>query len=275
MINYDFTFNGTSASSLGIRLQEAISISAPTPNVTAYSVPGRNGDLHIYDGSYKNRTAQAKCYFYAPPTPASPDAFSEKLHAISEWLLSGQGYFRLEHSDDPTHYMMGRVTNGAEISARIHALQPFTIKFDCKPQRFFKESTDPTSPLYPPTIVLSGASATAVLKNPSNFRALPLITFKTSASSAGVNYGRAAFNVIGDTSENNKIEMPHAELWLGETITFDCETQNAYSETDNFNPYLELAGELYLVPKSVSEETRVTIRGRFVEMTIHQRWWEP
>lgn len=133
----DFTFNGKKASDYGIRLQEAISFSAAVPVVQAVHVPGRNGDLHIFDGSFENRTASAKCFVLA-------DNAADAMAAVNSFLFEGfsGGYKPLIPSDDEGHYWEAIVTNAGEIQTRLSKLNPFTIEWTCKPYRIDVESGD-------------------------------------------------------------------------------------------------------------------------------------
>ena len=92
MVNHKIWLYHVANDEVGIRLQGALEIAAPEPNMTAVTVPGRNGDLHYYDGSYKNRPAGVGAYVYRPEDVK--DAFGE----IHEWLFGAVGYRRKAES---------------------------------------------------------------------------------------------------------------------------------------------------------------------------------
>ena len=50
---------------VGLRLQGPVSFSAPQAKVDTLSVPGRNGDIHFFDGSYANISGSARCFALA------------------------------------------------------------------------------------------------------------------------------------------------------------------------------------------------------------------
>ena len=55
MLNENFFYAGLNALSNGICLQKPITFTGAEPDVETIHVPGRNGDLSIYTGAYKNR----------------------------------------------------------------------------------------------------------------------------------------------------------------------------------------------------------------------------
>ena len=57
-----FWLDGACSLDAGIRLQNELTFGQATPRVTVTSIPGRSGDLHMWDGSYSNVTGTAKCY---------------------------------------------------------------------------------------------------------------------------------------------------------------------------------------------------------------------
>ena len=57
-----FWLDGACSLDAGIRLQNELTFGQATPRVTVTSIPGRSGDLHMWDGSYSNVTGTAKCF---------------------------------------------------------------------------------------------------------------------------------------------------------------------------------------------------------------------
>ena len=160
MLKYSLWFGGVSSRDLGIEMQGGLTLSCPIPRVTTYQVPGRNGDLHISDGTFENRTAVAECYVYRK------DHLETAFRGIYGWAFGDGGYQRLVSDDDPEHYLMARVANGGDVAAKIRRLSPFSLEFDCMPQRFLTCGDD--------AIELVGAYGTATLMG--SFRPLMLST---------------------------------------------------------------------------------------------------
>jgi phage-related protein len=137
MLKYDLWFDGQSGHDIGIRMQGGLALSCPVPRVQTFQIPGRNGDLHISDGTFENRVASADCYVY------KKDQVERAFRAIYAWAFGSGEYRRLVSDEDPEHYLMARVANGADVAAKVKAMAPFSLQFDCMPQRFLTSGDAP------------------------------------------------------------------------------------------------------------------------------------
>jgi phage-related protein len=235
MLNETFYLDGIDARSAGIQLQAPIEFSEAVPVVDAQTIPGRNGDLIWYTGSYENRSGSAPCFCLQKDV-------EKAVSSAGRFLMSRKGYRRLETSDDPEHYWMARVENSPQIAMRLSTLAPFEVEFDCKPQRFVKEGEKPVN-LY----------ARSVLFNRYGQTALPLIKV----------YGRGTASlVVGDCVVDMNI--------YGGLIYLDSETQNAYNINGNQNQYIK-APEF---PKLFDGENEISWVGNIDRVEIIPRWWE-
>lgn len=235
MLNETFIFKNKRAKSKGIELQESISISAAVPNVDETTIPGRNGTLISYDGSYANRTITAWCYLL-------DHALEQGIDSINAWLLGQNGYFRFEDSNDTKHFMLARAVRGLDKNARMSLLNPFTLEFDAKPQRFLKlgeKAVDVTS--------------TKAIYNPTSFPALPLLEISGSGDIAVTVFG-ITLNVYG----------------LNGVITYDAETDTAYNGAQNLNSMVGTTDTL-IIPKGKND---ITVTGSVTSLKITPRWWE-
>lgn len=201
MSDYKFWLDDVCCEDVGIYLQKPIEFSAAEPRAERVEVPGRNGDLHIYDGSYKNRTGKAECY-------ALVNDVSAYMANINDFLFSSAGYQKLHVSDDPNHFWEARIANASEIASRVNLLNPFTIEFDCKPFRRLIDGEEITE-------ITNGGN----IYNPSKFEAEPYIYF----TSTGEGYIQIGYNIIDITQ---KIETTAI------AIIADCETWTVYPEND-------------------------------------------
>lgn len=239
MHNETFYLDGVDAKEVGIRLQKAIEFAAASPVVENKTVPGRNGDLLIYTGAYKNRKGEAECF-------ALKENVISSIGEINNFLFSQLGYRRLECSNDPDHFWLAKVTNSARIEQRMRMLAPFEITFDCKPQRFLISGETPFEYLEPSFII-----------NPTQFPAKPVI----------VVYGTGAGNlVVGGTVVQIKE--------LEDEIILDCEMMNAYRQVgegapENKNSCI-YAPEF---PELLPGENIVSWDGGITSVKITPRWW--
>ncbi len=226
---------------MGIKLQKAIEIENATPNVETITVPGKNGALTYWDGTYQNRVVTAKCFVLNKNA-------ADYLEAISVWLARTPGYLRLEMSQEPNVFMLARVSSLGTTSVRNGVLAPFEIKFDCMPQKFLK----------------SGEHVSQV-KNGGNvynawLPAKPLI-YITCHGTVSLTIGESTIKLaVGGTK------------W--QTYYIDCETQNIY---ERFGVSVNSKAEVNEFPLLAHGETSVAWdNGR--DGTIHNvkiipRWW--
>lgn len=193
----DFTFNGVSASSVGIKLCEPIVFSPAVPRVKTIQIPGRSGDLHIDEGAFNSRTGTAKC-FVIDSTIGS----SAKMANVAAFCFSKKGYLKLVPHDDPEHFWYARVSNGAQIASRLGILAPFSIVFDCKPFRYTADAET----------IINYTGGTQTLTNPTGFIAYPLLY--VTATGAGSVYNQYGSVDILDATNGE--------------IIIDCEDHRAY-----------------------------------------------
>ena len=236
MHNETFYLDGVDARSVGIKLQRPVQFSEPVPDTEVIHVPGRNGDLTMFSGSYENRVGSADCY-------ALGDGVTETVVGINNFLMGVQSYRKLTTSNDPNHYWMARVVNGARIDNRKDVLNPFEIEFDCKPQRYLVDGN----------YILSYALPSGeVMPNPTQFDAKPLISIYGS--------GEGQLIIAGETITISEI---------GEYVTIDCDTMNAYNGPVNRNSSVTMSGWPKLPPDTVSYE----FSGGITRIEITPRWW--
>ena len=228
-----FVYDGQNSRDFGIKLQSQITIDKAEPNLKTVEVVGRNGDLHQWDGSYSNRTATVKCFILS-------DQVNVYLQQIQLWTQLKPGYHRFEIPEEPDTYMMAMVSDGGKTDIRGNVLAPFTIKFNCMPQKFLKSGDVPI------TLTSGGTLYNAY------FKALPLITV----------YGSGAGTLtIGGTT----VTIKSIDQW----VTLDCETCEAYKNADNKNS--TITAPEYPALKNGSNV--VAWSGDIEKIEIIPRWW--
>ena len=130
-------FNGKKSSDFGVWASGSQIFETPAKRVERISVPGRNGDLIIEDGSFENVELTFKDCFI-------PNNFAEKFSNFKSFLNRQKGYQRLELSWLPDEYRLA--TFADSISPTIKNWDgrgKFDITFNCKPQRFLKSGEEP------------------------------------------------------------------------------------------------------------------------------------
>lgn len=102
---------------------------APEPDYEAISVPGRNGDLHFWNGRWKNKLITYHCVCTDNARTAVP--------ALLTQLLAQYGYQRITDTLHTDYYKMGEYV-GATIPVYSDGGKTarFDLTFDCKPQKW-------------------------------------------------------------------------------------------------------------------------------------------
>lgn len=112
----------------------------PERSYEVLEVPGRDGDIVIDNGNFKNYR-QSYSVFIDSNDP--DEAYYQRVSSkIAEWLLSNPGYQRLEDSYDPEFYRMAYYSGGSNFSNFFNTYGRGTIEFTCAPRRFYKSGDE-------------------------------------------------------------------------------------------------------------------------------------
>ena len=230
-----FIYNGKSTKDFGVYISGLNTYGSPERDIDTISVPGRNGDLTIDNGRYKNVTISYPAFIY--------DSFDANIEGFRNFMLNQTGYNRLEDTYHPDEYRMaivkGNITPNVEDTL---VAGKFDVSFNCKPQRYLKTGEIPYD------IVDDSA-----IYNPTLFPALPLLKV----------YGKGVLH-IGDY---NAQIAEHTYDYM----VIDCEMMDAYYETHNLNGYLTVGSNGF--PKIEPGGHNITMDDTITRMIVIPRWY--
>lgn len=208
----ELTFNNTTFSSFGVYWDGSQLFATPEKQVEFFEIPGRNGDLSIFQDRYKNLSINVNCFIR--------EDFIQHHSDLMNFLLSQDGYQRFENSKEPDVFRMAQYVAHLEPSTGAFLKYGnFTLVFNCKPQKWLKTGEDAIS-----------VSSSMTVVNPTQFNALPLI--KVSGTGT-ININDSQLELSENTS----------------TTYIDCDIQDAYEGTVNRNDDLTITnGFPVLVP---------------------------
>lgn len=128
---YDMYYNGNAGSMYGAYLEERPAPPAPTRRYETVTVPGRDGDLYIDDGSYDDITISVTLNFMSDHA----SDWGWKYRNVKSWIL-GDGDKKLAFQDDQSvYYKVKRATiKGTEREARIFG--GIDVDFVCDPYTY-------------------------------------------------------------------------------------------------------------------------------------------
>ena len=173
-------FGNIDSADYGIYITGESVYDAPERAVDMVKVPGRNGAIALDLGRWENIEVSypAGCF------GGDQSDFATRISDFRNAIVSQIGYQRLADTYNPSEYRMGVYTDGLDVKpAGMGRAGEFTIKFDCKPQRFLTSGETETT-------VSSGDALT----NPTQYEASPLLMIE--------GYGNISFNGYDIDLEN-------------------------------------------------------------------------
>ena len=234
-------FNGVSSKDVGIEVETFPTYDIPEREYEAIHVPGRNGDIIIDNGTYKNvkRSYQVSIATYNIP-------YSQKMAGVAKWLHSAPGYARLEDSYEPDFYRLGYYNEEVSLENLFNEAGKATINFTCKPQRFYKSGDMPVE------FTSSGA-----LQNRTVNIALPKVIVTKDTTEGKFTIGNATITVLADA---------------GTSIIVDSELQDAYNVLgENMNSYITFDDGIF--PILEPGNNIVSFTGGITKLEVIPRWW--
>lgn len=127
-------FNGRSSLQYGIQVEHYPDYDVAEHEYEIIEVPGRNGDVIIDKGSFKNVD---RTYELATGS-TSKDSFIFLMKQFVNWLHSASGYARLEDDYEPEYYRLAVFKESINITNLYNQAGRASVTFSCKPQRFLK-----------------------------------------------------------------------------------------------------------------------------------------
>ena len=228
-----FYIDGVASSTYGIFCSGTGVFNAPERDIQRIEIPGRNGELTIDNGRYRNITVSYPAIFVA--------GFQSNIENARAWLCKAAGYRKLTDDWNTTTYRMARYTGGLDLDvATMLDAARATLQFDCMPQRFLNSGDTAVA-------VTNGGTIT----NPTQFDAEPLITVNGS--------GNGTLTVGSTVLTISSISV---------SVNLDCATKRAYKGTTALDS--NVSGTY---PVLVSGSNTVSWTGGITGVSIKPRWW--
>lgn len=253
---HSFTFDGVNSRTYcDLFVSGGGTHNAPERDIESVSVPGRNGDLTIDHGRYKNITVSYDGWILGEDY----EFVRSKMDLAKQFLCSRIGYKRLtddyylDINNNPIYYRMARLSGdlGFSVSNTYPVTAVTSIKFDCMPQRWRLDGEIP--------LQIASSSPDITYNNPTAYESLPLITIQ------GV--GPASIAISG-------IEVKISELGGG--IILDSEIERAYWIVNDV--YIPKDNKVILTnnkyPRIPPNEFTIEYLGDGItSISIVPRWW--
>ena len=243
---YDVWFNNKSLADFGVHVNGNKTFDGPEIDYETIEIPGRNGDLHVYNGRYKNVDLTYRAFIAGDNSLHEADSkrnFSVRMRQLRAYLMSQIGYKRLEDTYHPDEFRKAVFKGRIETDAINLMAGEFDLEFSCMPQRFLKSGEK-----------VKTFNTHGIIENPTSYTAKPLVRIYGK--------GNLTINGIGITITNS---CPY------EYVDFDCEIQDAFYGLNNCNPYITLYdGEFYTLSSGVND---IIFGSGVTKAEITPRWW--
>ena len=254
------TFNNISTTELGILVEVFPDYEIPERSMDIVSVPGRNGDIIIDHGTYKNVN---RVYRFAKPCDAIYPTPAAAARVISNWLMAPHGYRRLQDSYDGDrfdhYYRDAYFKGGVTVSNINNDAGRLACTFVCKPQRFAIIETLPTC--------TNQSQYVFSLWNRHPYDANPIITI--TANTTG-KYTIFTGSVQAPGSVALQLSMNS-----GQTLVIDTETKNVYSRSTSWNEVVTVTNPdwIKLAASTTTSFLIVAPTGGTFSAEVDPRWW--
>lgn len=211
-----FTYDGTPSYDFKCLVFPRDVDTSPVKDYTVESVPGRSGDILLYNKRFQNVAHTYDCIIY--------EDFDLNYNELRSFLLSRDGYCRLTDTIHPDEFYHAYI--GDAIQPRItrdRDMGKFTLTFMRKPQRWLTSGESEYTVRSDGNWVSNGQ-----ITNPTRFPCYPLLYFWGSSLSSG-------FDVL---MSNN----PHATSYYYNSteITLANVDATTYSYINTYGLYIDM-----------------------------------
>ena len=266
------TYDGVDSSDFGVFISGEGVFDAPARRGEMISIPGRNGSLFMDEGVFENITVEYPAFIGT----GYESLFRQKLGDLRSWLTSRGNYKRLTDTYHPDEFRLGVYREGLEVDPEhITRAGEFTMKFDCKPQRFLVSGEEPV-------LFYENGSIT----NPTLFESSPLIKVTGNGTVAIGENGEYRFIVSGNNG-TIWIDSDIMEAYLPAGVLYPWTIKSGQQITQELSIGLELIdGTVYPtnmlgniefvnseMPKISPGEQPIRMSPTISQLEIIPRWW--
>ena len=171
--------------------------------------------------------------------------YHQKMSGVAKWLHSAPGYTRLEDSYEPTFYRLAYYNESVSIENLFNEAGKATIKFTCKPQRFYKSGEQ--------AVAFSSAGA---IQNGTVNIALPLIKVTKVNLQGRIMVGDTTITIASDSGD----------------VIIDSELQDVYdADGNNKNSVVTFNDGIFPLLQPGSNE--ISFDGGVTKVEVIPRWW--
>ena len=232
-------FNGVRSTAVGVFVEKFPPRPIPKRKCETFSVPGRSGDVIVYEDAWENVRQRYDIYLSAEK-PGLPLVAAR----VARWLMQ-PGYQRLEDEYDRDTFRLAAFSGPTDLENTLNAFGRAAIEFDCQPQRFLKSGWQP-----------SEISSGTVLRNPTGYTARPMI-YILGSGAASITMGSRTIAISA----------------IANGMYLDCAEEEAYTIYQGavYPLNTRISGNY---PKLEAGDTAISWTGSISKLILTPRWFE-
>lgn len=235
----DVIFDGKALSDFGVHVSGEGTFTTPEKIFETVEVPGRHGDLLIDSGRFENVSVTYPAFIF--------DDFRVNMRALRGYLLSRNGYCKLEDSYHPDEFRLAYYKEAFDPEVTLLQAGTFDLIFECKPQRWLKEGQN----------WIIDLAGTGKIFNPTYFEALPIIRIYGNGTITVGTGG--SIKVTGNSNAYLDVDCTTMDAYFGSTLLNDKTTYT----------FTEKKSEIFIP----SGESTITLGSGITRVMIMPRWW--
>lgn len=222
----DFIFNGISAASLGLGIERYPAIPMPRKKITALSIPGRSGELHIDEGGLENVTVRYEVWWKNDKA----DNFNTSVHAreVTRWLYGAPVGARLEDTYNPGVFRTATFLGGVDIEDIMGRFGRVMLEFSCSPQKWLTGIHEDGV-----TFTNKMTEIDGLLTNPTPYPTKPLIRIIGSIGGR-LEIGSGGMTLLFPGMDTHELWIDCEELEAWEVVDGQEVSSNAWIDSLDF-----------------------------------------
>lgn len=229
------TFAGVNSLDKGLYVSGSKIFKSAEKEYSKVSVPGRNGDLLLFENRFKNVNIVYDGIVI--------DDYNSNVIGIMAWLLSQTGYKRLEDTYNPDYYREALYAGPVEFDTLLLSAGSTSITFDCKPERWLKSGET--------AVEILQEDSSKIITNPTMFNAKPIIRVYGTGE-VGIGTGSFTVNTAGTSY-----------------IDINCDIHDCYEGATNHNSKVTISKWPELTPG----DNGIVMAPTITKIQITPRWW--
>lgn len=238
---HDVYFDLRSLGDFGVHVSGEAVFKSPEKVYESVEVPGKHGDLLLDTGRFSNLAVKYPAFILGD----SQRDFADKISTFRNYVLSREGYVRLEDTYYPDEYRLARYSGPMDFDAIMLQGGNFDLEFNAKPQKYLKVGNARTEYISNDTI-----------HNPTFFDAFPMLRI----------YGSGTVGLGQCTIQITSHSFPYIDV--------DCDLMDAYYSATNCNNLVT-----FIVPDGKNNiylhegDNGLTLGTGITKVIVQPRWW--